>query len=129
MEVAKSLGTALGAADRNHNCRVLRSRIGIFACLDAMPASPRCIRLHHRRALLMTVINQGRYAMVPLPDPKLGPRKVDVASMYNAERCRPRYDHKLGLRILLTRPVMGDSHTLPWRESLTSGPDSGTLAA
>ena len=73
--------------------RVLWSRIGIFACLDAMPASPRCIRLHHRRALLMTVINQGRYALVPLPDPKPGPRKVDVVSMYNALRCRPRHDH------------------------------------
>jgi hypothetical protein len=32
----------------------------------------------------MTVINQGRYALVPLPDPKLGSRKVDVVSMYNA---------------------------------------------
>ena len=27
--------------------------------------------------------------MVPIPDPKLGPRKVDVASMYNTERYRP----------------------------------------
>jgi len=77
----------------------------------------------------MTVINQGRYALVPLPDPKPGPRKVDVVSMYNALRCRPRHDHKLGLRILPTRPVMGDSHTLPWRESLTGGRESGTLAA
>ena len=27
---------------------------------------------------LMTSINEGRYAMVPIPDPKLGPRKVDI---------------------------------------------------
>jgi 6-phosphofructokinase len=53
---------------------------------------------------LMTAINEGRYAMVPIPDPKLGPRKVDIASMYNTERYRPKYDHKLGLPIFLTRP-------------------------
>ena len=53
---------------------------------------------------LMTAINEGCYAMVPIPDPKLGPRKVDIGSMYNTERCRPRYDHKLGLPIFLTRP-------------------------
>jgi len=53
---------------------------------------------------LMTAVNGGCYAMVRIPDPKLGPRKVDVASMYNAERYRPRYDQKLGLPIFLTRP-------------------------
>src|SRR3974390_143817 len=53
---------------------------------------------------VMTAINEGRYSMVPIPDPKLGPRKVDIASMYNTDRCRPKYDHKLGLPIFLTRP-------------------------
>ena len=53
---------------------------------------------------VMTAINEGRYSMVPIPDPKLGPRKVDIASMYNTERYRPKYDHKLGLPIFLTRP-------------------------
>lgn len=52
---------------------------------------------------LMTAINSGCYAMVPIPDPKLGPRKVEVATMYNTERYRPTYDHKLGLPIFLTR--------------------------
>jgi ATP-dependent phosphofructokinase / diphosphate-dependent phosphofructokinase len=52
---------------------------------------------------LMTAINSGCYAMVPIPDPKLGPRKVDIATMYNTERYRPMYDHKLGLPIFLTR--------------------------
>jgi ATP-dependent phosphofructokinase / diphosphate-dependent phosphofructokinase len=52
---------------------------------------------------LMTAISGGCYAMVPIPDPKLGPRKVDVASMYNTERYRPTYDSKLGLPIFLTR--------------------------
>ena len=52
---------------------------------------------------LMTAISGGCYAMVPIPDPKLGPRHVDVATMYNTERFRPIYDHKLGLPIFLTR--------------------------
>jgi 6-phosphofructokinase 1 len=52
---------------------------------------------------LMTAIQNGCYAMVPIPDPKLGPRKVDVATMYNTERYRPTYDQKLGLPIFLTR--------------------------
>ncbi len=53
---------------------------------------------------LMTAINEGKYAMVPIPDPKLGPRRVDTESMYNTERYRPTYDKKLGLPIFLTRP-------------------------
>jgi len=60
--------------------------------------------LEEGKSGLMTAINEGRYAMAPLPDPKLGPRKVDIASMYNTGRYRPKYDHKLGLPIFLTRP-------------------------
>jgi 6-phosphofructokinase 1 len=52
---------------------------------------------------LMTALNGGCYAMVPIPDPKLGPRKVDIATMYNTDRYRPMYDQKLGLPIFLTR--------------------------
>src|SRR5271165_2557356 len=52
---------------------------------------------------LMTAINGGCYTMVPIPDPKLGPRKVEVATMYNTERYRPTYEHKLGLPIFLVR--------------------------
>ena len=53
---------------------------------------------------LMAAINEGRYSMAPIPDPKLGPRRVDIASMYNTERYRPKYDRKIGLPIFLTRP-------------------------
>lgn len=60
--------------------------------------------LQEGKSGLMTAINEGRYAMVAIPDPKLGPRKVDIDSMYNTERYRPRYDRKLGLPIFLTRP-------------------------
>ena len=52
---------------------------------------------------VMTAISEGRFAAVPIPDPKLGPRKVDVANMYNTERYRPIYANKLGLPIFLTR--------------------------
>ena len=60
--------------------------------------------LEEGKSGLMTAISEGRYAMVPIPDPKLGPRKVDIASMYNTERYRPRYDNKFGLPVFLTRP-------------------------
>jgi len=52
---------------------------------------------------LMTAIQGGCYSMAPIPDPKLGPRKVEVDSMYNTERYRPTYDKKNGLPIFLTR--------------------------
>ncbi len=52
---------------------------------------------------LMMAISQGKYAAVSIPDPTLGPRQVDVASMYNTERYRPNYSHKAGLPIFLTQ--------------------------
>ncbi len=39
----------------------------------------------------MMAINHGCYAAVEIPDPKLGPRSVDLATMYNTERYRPTY--------------------------------------
>ena len=50
---------------------------------------------------LMTGIVDGCYAMVPIPDPKLGPRKLDVATMYNTDHYRPNYTGKIGLPIFL----------------------------
>jgi ATP-dependent phosphofructokinase / diphosphate-dependent phosphofructokinase len=52
---------------------------------------------------LMSALVEGRYELVPIPDPKLGPRKVDVASAYNTERYRPMYAHKLGVPVFLNR--------------------------
>jgi ATP-dependent phosphofructokinase / diphosphate-dependent phosphofructokinase len=49
----------------------------------------------------MVAIRDGKYAHTTLPDPRLGPRKVDVPVMYNAQRFRPRYDGKLGDPMLL----------------------------
>jgi 6-phosphofructokinase 1 len=60
-----------------------------------------CIK-DHRHGLMMG-ISEGCYAAVPIPDPKLGPRKVDVPSMYNVDRFRPYYADKMGLPIFLTK--------------------------
>jgi 6-phosphofructokinase 1 len=51
----------------------------------------------------MMAICGGCYAAAPIPDPKLGPRKVDIETMYNTERYRPNYENKSGLPIFLTR--------------------------
>ena len=53
---------------------------------------------------LMASINEGKYAMVNIPDPKLGPRRLDVDHMYNKERYRPSYMCKEGLPLLLSHP-------------------------
>lgn len=60
--------------------------------------------LEEGKSGLMTAISEGRYAMVPIPDPKLGPRKVDIASMYDTRCYRPQYNHKVGVPIFLTPP-------------------------
>jgi 6-phosphofructokinase len=49
----------------------------------------------------MMAIQDGKYAHTELPQPGLGPRKVDVDAMYNTARFRPRYDGKLGEPMLL----------------------------
>jgi len=51
---------------------------------------------------LMASISDGKFAMVPIPDPKLGPRHVDVEKMYNTDRYRPNYANKEGLPVFLT---------------------------
>jgi ATP-dependent phosphofructokinase / diphosphate-dependent phosphofructokinase len=52
---------------------------------------------------VMAALVDGTYALAPIPDPALGPRKVDIATMYNTDRYRPNYANKLGLPIFLTR--------------------------
>ena len=51
----------------------------------------------------MAALLNGCYTMVAIPDPKLGPRKVDIPTMYNTERFRPSYSNKLGMPIFLER--------------------------
>ena len=52
---------------------------------------------------LMSALVGGRYELMPIPDAKLGPRKVDVATAYNIERYRPMYANKLGMPVFLNR--------------------------
>jgi len=52
---------------------------------------------------LMAAIHKGCYDMVPIPDPKLGPRHLDVENMYNKVRYRPNYNGKLGMPVFLSR--------------------------
>ena len=51
----------------------------------------------------MSAVVNGCYELVPIPDPALGPRKVDVATMYNVDRYRPLYGDKRHWPIFLTR--------------------------
>jgi ATP-dependent phosphofructokinase / diphosphate-dependent phosphofructokinase len=56
------------------------------------------------RSGLMAALVHGCYALAPIPDPALGPRRVDLDSMYNKERYRPNYSNKMGLPIFLAKP-------------------------
>ena len=50
----------------------------------------------------LVAVREGKYTHAPLPDPKAGPRRVDVAKLYNVERFRPIYSDKLGMPLLLS---------------------------
>jgi 6-phosphofructokinase 1 len=52
---------------------------------------------------VMAALVHGCYCLAAIPDPRLGPRKVDVDTMYNKERYRPNYANKIGLPIFLTK--------------------------
>ncbi|MGI8746428.1 MAG: 6-phosphofructokinase [Bryobacteraceae bacterium] len=58
--------------------------------------------LENKSGLMAALVN-GCYSMEPIPDPALGPRKVNVATMYNTDRYRPSYANKKGLPIFMTR--------------------------
>jgi len=49
----------------------------------------------------MVAIRDGKYSHAPLPDAALGPRHVDVETMYSTERFRPLYGNRLGMPLLL----------------------------
>jgi 6-phosphofructokinase len=60
-----------------------------------------CIK--HNQSGVMTAIANGCYAVVPIPEAKLGPRPIDVESMYDTERYQPRFSNKAGMPVFLTR--------------------------
>jgi 6-phosphofructokinase 1 len=55
----------------------------------------------------MVAIRDGKYAHAPLPERDRGARTIDVATMYNTDRFRPRYEAKLGSPLLLGPAVPG----------------------
>ena len=54
----------------------------------------------------MVAIRDGKYAHAPLPERSHGARRLDVETMYNVERFRPRYEAKLGSPLLLGPAVL-----------------------
>ena len=57
--------------------------------------------LEEGKSGMMTGIVNGCFQMVEIPDPTLGPRTVDLPSMYNTERYRPIYSGKAGYPVFL----------------------------
>jgi 6-phosphofructokinase len=49
----------------------------------------------------LVAVEGGKYTHVEIPDPKLGPRKLDVEKLYNIPRFRPHYRGKIGSPLLL----------------------------
>lgn len=102
-EVVKSTGSETVVSDLTYD---LRSGAPDF--LDTMVATTfgtmayDAITSH--KSGLMAAVSEGKFAMVGIPDPKLGPRHVDVEHMFNTERYRPSYTSKEGLPLFLTHP-------------------------
>ena len=55
----------------------------------------------------MLAVQGGNFVHTSLPDPALGPRRVDVARTYNIERFRPHYAGRLGASIFLAPTDVG----------------------
>jgi 6-phosphofructokinase len=49
----------------------------------------------------MTAIRDGRFTVTDIPDPARGPRRVEVQTMYDIERLRPRYNSMRGRPVFL----------------------------
>jgi len=91
--IVSDLTYDLRSGDPDFIDKLVASTFGTLA-LDAV--------LEGKSGVMSALVN-GTYQLVPIPDPARGPRKVDVASMYNTDRYRPIYSGKLGLPIFLSR--------------------------
>jgi 6-phosphofructokinase len=91
--IVSDLTYDLRSGDPDFVDKLIASTFGTMA-LDAVLAG---------KSGVMAALVNGCYAMVPIPDPALGPRQVDIATMYNTDRYRPNYANKTGLPIFLTR--------------------------
>jgi ATP-dependent phosphofructokinase / diphosphate-dependent phosphofructokinase len=101
-EVKKQTGEELVVSDLTYD---LRSGEADF--IDKMIATTfghmaaECVT--QKKTGLMAAISNGCYAMVPIPESKLGPRRIDVEKVYDTEQYRPRYANKIGLPVFLAR--------------------------
>jgi ATP-dependent phosphofructokinase / diphosphate-dependent phosphofructokinase len=93
--VVSDLTYELRSGDPDFVDKLVASTFGTMA-LDAV--------LQGKSGLMAALVN-GCYTMMPIPDPKLGPRHVDIESLYNTDRYRSSYSNKTGLPIFLTRAV------------------------
>jgi len=93
--IVSDLTYDLRSGDPDFIDKLVASTFGTMA-LDAV--------LEGKSGLMSALVN-GCYELVPIPDPKLGPRMVDVATMYNTDRYRPIYSNKRGLPVFLNRVV------------------------
>jgi len=91
--IVSDLTYDLRSGDPDFVDKLIASTFGTMA-LDAVLAG---------QSGVMSALVNGCYKMMPIPDPALGPRKVDIETMYNTERYRPNYANKTGLPIFLTR--------------------------
>jgi 6-phosphofructokinase len=91
--IVSDLTYDLRSGDPDFVDKLIASTFGTMA-LDAVLAG---------KSGVMSGLVNGCYQMVPIPDPALGPRQVDIETMYNTERYRPNYANKTGMPIFLTR--------------------------
>jgi 6-phosphofructokinase 1 len=91
--IVSDLTYDLRSGDPDFIDKLVASTFGTMA-LDALLAG---------KSGLMSALVNGCYELVPIPDPALGPRKVDVATMYNTDRYRPLYANKRGMPVFLSR--------------------------
>jgi 6-phosphofructokinase 1 len=91
--IVSDLTYDLRSGDPDFVDKLVASTFGTMA-LDAV--------LENKSGLMAALVN-GCYTMMPIPDPKLGPRHVDLKTLYNTERYRPNYGNKMGLPIFLSR--------------------------
>jgi ATP-dependent phosphofructokinase / diphosphate-dependent phosphofructokinase len=59
--------------------------------------------IEQNKSGLMTAIANGCYSMVSIPESKLGPRRIDLSTLYDTEQYRPKYSGKAGMPLFLTR--------------------------
>ena len=91
--IVSDLTYDLRSGDPDFIDKLVASTFGTMA-LDAILAG---------QSGVMSAVVNGCYDLVPIPDPALGPRQVDVATMFNTERYRPLYANKRGAPVFLSR--------------------------